>query len=193
MEYGNLDVINYSYDSLNRVSSIDKYWTSTDHNIYNYKYDNMGNVSETYDGANNFTTKYTYDSIGRFVNSLCSSGFGIAYSYDAYNRLSRTSYKKDSTTTTATTYSYNENSLVSSVGLSNGNNLTINYDGLNRVTSKIVNTTTPVRTSYEYSASKTPNTSYTTTQVSGVNTNDGNYDEDTGDGSVCWRIKSAVI
>ena len=139
------------------------------HNIFSFTAGK--NISEHYDGANGTTTKYTYDSIGRFVNSRSTNGFETFQNYDTKNRINMIYYKRGGITQNYT-FSYNSRDLISSIFLPTNRSISMQYDGLNRLTYKYISTTYPLTTSYTYQSGVNGSTS---TQVQQMNTPNGNY------------------
>ena len=80
----NGNVRNFSYDGLGReVSSTDLHGpASSTYGIWNYTYDNAGNLTQRLDPKNQ-TTTYTYDALNRVLTESEASTTQIAYTYDS--------------------------------------------------------------------------------------------------------------
>ena len=91
--YGNGDYINYSYDSLDRIT--EKSYNNGV-NKKQYYYGNDGNISVTTDSASNSYTKYFYDSVGRVISVKEYPGTDIsshtAINYTNYTYAPKTNY-----------------------------------------------------------------------------------------------------
>jgi len=143
-EYGNADEINYSYDSLGRVSTMTKGLVD-----YNYYYNNFGNLSRLtselceylfiYDYASRISkqrfindnndfleSKYSYD-IG---SNLCKKQYKLIYYTDVYSPVDSVS--------SIIIYTYDENEAISSLNVDN-DSISYVYDELGRLISTNVN------------------------------------------------------
>ena len=93
--YGNGFVVNYVYDELDRIESIQYNNTI----VYQYTYDANGNLCKLVDHASGRTYRYKYDDRGRLVGFYESTGSTNTTSatnvYDEQDRLHLVSYSKD--------------------------------------------------------------------------------------------------
>ena len=141
IEYSNGSEVNYTYDNYGRVIS-----RTTDTYIENYFYNNDGYVSKTVITNNitntlDSTVYYTYDSLGRCIQTVCRNADGsikehLKYNYNEKNQLAYFKYT-DGNETKVYGYTYNNEGQVVSCCLDNqGYTSTLTYDNLGRVTGR---------------------------------------------------------
>ena len=100
LTYANETVVEYKYDNLGRVSEI-VYVYGSESFSYKYEYDSNGNLTKVIDGKNNKTTIYKYDNSGKlqkmieYDNDELINTFGSSYSYDDESRLYWIYYNQD--------------------------------------------------------------------------------------------------
>jgi YD repeat-containing protein len=148
LDYPNGAYANYTYDNANRITTI---WHKNSSGVviakYSYIYDNVGNIINSTENDENFTT-YLYDNIYKLKNVSFPDGSWAAYTYDGVgNRLTS---KNNSTTIY---YSYDEDNRVMVAGSitfkhdkngnlinrTEGNNITLyEYDYNNKLTKLIL-------------------------------------------------------
>ena len=166
--YGNGDSVSYTYDILGRIKTA----TYSDGRKATYAYNGEGqlhSLTET-GGGEVVTYVYTYDSIGRLLNSQQLNGentvLRTSQSYNSSNQLTKQSWQVGSDSYAEDlTYNSSDGSLNTFSIARNGTALTtftMGYDGLQRLTS--MNSGVFTR-SYAY---RDVSDSQTTTQVKSV-------------------------
>ena len=166
--YGNGATVNYTYDILGRIKTA----TYSDGRKLTYAYNGEGqlhSLTET-GGGEVVTYVYTYDSIGRLLNSQQLNGentvLRTSQSYNSSNQLTKQSWQVGSDSYAEDlTYNSSDGSLNTFSIARNGTALTtftMGYDGLQRLTS--MNSGVFTR-SYAY---RDVSDSQTTTQVKSV-------------------------
>ena len=166
--YGNGDSVSYTYDILGRIKTA----TYSDGRKATYAYNGEGqlhSLTET-GGGEVVTYVYTYDSIGRLLNSQQLNGentvLRTSQSYNSSNQLTKQSWQVGSDSYAEDlTYNSSDGSLNTFSIARNGTALTtftMGYDGLQRLTSMNSGVFTRSYTYRDISDSKT------TTQVKSV-------------------------
>ena len=199
MTYGNGTVVNYVYDSLERVVGIRYNNSITDGR--NYFYNGEGDVSSVYDGLSGRSYSYEYDSLGRLTSVLQSQGVTLLHSWNKYddaNRVSEQHYRLNPSAASisgavntvfdnarVTKYTYDEaDGKLTSMSAPGGNlesqnvTLSYSYDELKRLVGRTLTlsggTDPLVAKSYTYVAGA--GTGATTTMVESVSTAVGGRD-----------------
>lgn len=116
LEYGNEDVVEYSYDDLGRVTqeTYRKKGSSTILRTITYTYDNAGALATMVDSETGVTTKYYYDTVGRALgttDSINGKNHGIWYTYNVLGQVSEMREVYDGTSS-VTCYYYDESGRV---------------------------------------------------------------------------------
>lgn len=166
--YGNGATVNYTYDILGRIKTA----TYSDGRKLTYAYNGEGqlhSLTET-GGGEVVTYVYTYDSIGRLLNSQQLNGentvLRTSQSYNSSNQLTKQSWQVGSDSYAEDlTYNSSDGSLNTFSIARNGTALTtftMGYDGLQRLTSM---SSSAFTRSYAY---RDISDSKTTTQVKSV-------------------------
>ena len=166
--YGNGATVNYTYDILGRIKTA----TYSDGRKLTYAYNGEGqlhSLTET-GGGEVVTYVYTYDSIGRLINSQQLNGentvLRTSQSYNSSNQLTKQSWQVGGDSYSEDlTYNSSDGSLNTFSIARNGTALTtftMGYDGLRRLTSMSSGVFTRNYTYRDISDSKT------TTQVKSV-------------------------
>ncbi|MBP3686127.1 MAG: RHS repeat protein, partial [Clostridia bacterium] len=149
--YGNGSSRNYTYDALGRLIAE----TNDDYPIepvYEYFYDNAGNLALVRDHDRGTETRYVYDLADRLVRVEDSAGLTVTYEYDDAGRRHKLSYTVGGETVTQE-MTYGEGALAdrpSGLKVNEEQIKSYTYDSLNRVTKTTLNTTAPVETNYTY-------------------------------------------
>ena len=199
MTYGNGTVVNYVYDSLERVVGIRYNNSITDGR--NYFYNGEGDVSSVYDGLSGRSYSYEYDSLGRLTSVLQSQGVTLLHSWNKYddaNRVSEQHYRLNPSAASisgavntvfdnawVTKYTYDEaDGKLTSMSAPGGNletqnvTLSYSYDELKRLVDRTLTlsggTEALLTKTYEYVAGA--GAGATTTMVESVNTTVGDRD-----------------
>ncbi len=133
LAYGNSDSVQYTYDSLGRVTKE----TYEDGDTVTYAYDNDGALATVTDSATGRKTTYYYDFTNRLMKYVeQGSGYShsVGYTYDTLNNLTQLVETINGTERT-TAYAYDDDNRVTSVtnGLSSKS---YTYDGYGRVSSR---------------------------------------------------------
>lgn len=136
--YGNSNSINYIYDELDRIMTINKM-----NDLYVFKYNKNGNLVKI--DSNENEIKFVYD-IAQRISEYNFDNFKIKYGYDKNNNISSKMYSLDDVENSIES-SFNENDSVLVSAFEN-NIVTYNYDDLDRVTNKIINS--DLKTCYKY-------------------------------------------
>ncbi|RUS43551.1 RHS repeat domain-containing protein [Cohnella sp. AR92] len=81
---GKLLTINYTYDALNRVSTVQNKNGVDVLSSFTYGYDNNGNITSIIEVRGQFTTtsNYTYDKLNRLTGTSRNGGATVSYTYD---------------------------------------------------------------------------------------------------------------
>lgn len=111
LDYPNGAYTTYSYDNANRINTIwHKKSGGTSLAVYNYTYDNSGNILNFTENDTNYTT-YTYDNVYKLTNVSYPDGSWTAYAYDGVgNRLTM------KTSSSTTSYTYDEDNRIMTAG-----------------------------------------------------------------------------
>lgn len=190
MTYGNGQYVDYSYDSLDRIT--EKKYNGNSSRKATYKYNSKGQLSLFTDFFANEITKYTYDLSGRLVKtgvSTYSAGVDtehvkstVSYRYDdKTNYLTGITHISDALGTSKLDYTYGNIASgqmpdqIYGVKWNDVTKKTYAYDGFGRITTetvKPVNSSTRVlQNTYTY---KNLSDNKTTAVVSGMNNTAGN-------------------
>ena len=129
----------YTYDSLNRISTLTK-----NDNIYNFLYDNFGNVAKIINDKE--THIYNYD-VARRLQKYISNNFDIKYTYDINNNIQNKKYSKDNIEFQNITYEYDKDDNLVKV-IIDENEINYTYDNLGRLTNTNINNN--LKIDYEY-------------------------------------------
>lgn len=158
--YGNNYVINYVYDDLDRIKTID-----TMNETYNYYYNNNGNISKI--EANNDIYKYYYDSSSLKLSEYRFNDFNIQYNYDACNNTVSKKYILSNYINSINNL-FNLEDAIARTKFDN-NSINYDYDELGRLKYRNIN--------YQYNTSYTyvTNGKKTTLLVESINNNDDTY------------------
>lgn len=135
LEYGNSDVVKYTYDDHGRIIREDYYenGSATISRTVTYQYDNMGALATVVDSKTGVTTKYYYDNIGRNIGMHESGGNSthfLAYTYDEQGRL-QTSKETVGSADYTTEYTYYDNGQIYQIEAGNSTEI-YTYDGYAR-------------------------------------------------------------
>ena len=117
VDYGNGDMVEYSYD--NNGNLIAQLYEDGD--TVTYKYDNSGELASVTDSASGLTTKYYYDLTGRlmkYTETGTDFSHSAAYTYDKLNNLTKLQETIGSTIRD-TTYTYDDDNRVIGTSVSN--------------------------------------------------------------------------
>ncbi len=136
--YGNNDLVSFTYDSFNRLSTKVK-----EDKTYTYLYDNSNNLAVKKDDDN--TCKYTYDLASRLTEYIQNNDYKINYKYDNRNNVSKVDYSLNDVVNTST-YSYDNDSKQMSYTVNN-NRVIYDYDLFSRLSTKKISN---FITTYEY-------------------------------------------
>ena len=110
LDYGNEDMVEYSYD--NNGNLIAQLYEDGD--TVTYKYDNSGELASVTDSASGLTAKYYYDLTGRlmkYTETGTDFSHSAAYTYDKLNNLTKLQETIGSTIRD-TTYTYDDDNRV---------------------------------------------------------------------------------
>ena len=136
-EYGNGDVVSFTYDDLGRIKTT----TCSDGRVLTHSYTGDGQVYSVVEsgGPAPATYLFTYDTLGRLVNSEKRSGSSTvlrtSQTYNANNQLTRQAWQMGGTTYTQNiTYDTHGRVLATSPG--DGTSLILTYDSLSRLSTK---------------------------------------------------------
>jgi YD repeat-containing protein len=152
----NGDVINYTYDNLNRKTSM---VDSTGTTFYGYDdldrvtsvtYSVSGNVTDT----NNLAVGYQYDSANHETQMTYPGGEVVNYTYDNAGRLKTVADVLNSTTTYNYTYNYNPTTgQLQTFNRANGATTSYGYDTAGRLNDiKHVNSSNQTLAEYNYNS-----------------------------------------
>jgi YD repeat-containing protein len=126
----------YSYDAIDRVTSIDNTGTAGVPAVkFSYAYDAVGNLltaSDNISGNNAGITAYTYDLLNR-VTRLTQSGTGVQskrvdMSYNAVNQMTSLNRFSGNTAVAETNYIYDNNQRLIKLSHQKGANTIASYD-----------------------------------------------------------------
>ena len=161
MSYGNGDSTAYTYDTLDRISSI----LYDSGKKYNYTYTGEGQLHQVKSEDGTDTAIYDYDSIGRLIHfDTANTNTGITQnfrnSYDTSNRLKGFGYIGNFSSGASAinqyeTYTYNTDGTLAAKRTGSGNILAFDYnDPLKRLTTKTLkksdNQTVIFKSDYTY-------------------------------------------
>ncbi len=126
--------LNYTYDAAGNVAGM----TSTGANSVSvsYTYDELNRLSTVVDNnlpSGQNTTTYTYDSASNLATATYPNGLRSTYSYDQLNRLSGAS-----TPVSSYQYSRDNNGNIVTASEAGGRTATYTYDGIDELTSETV-------------------------------------------------------
>ncbi len=126
--------LNYTYDAVGNVAGM----TSTGANAVSvsYTYDELNRLSTVVDNnlpAGQNTTTYTYDPASNLATATYPNGLQSTYSYDQLNRLSSAS-----TAVSSYQYSRDNNGNILTATEGSGRSATYTYDGIDELTSETV-------------------------------------------------------
>ena len=148
--YGNGDTVSYTYDNLGKVKTVS--WS--DGRTVTYTYNGEGSIYSISDTDSGYTYYYTYDSLGRLIDSRAvkddATVLQTRQEYDSSNRLTKQYLNLvDKTITESYNYDTEDGKLTSmsfNFGLGN-KTLTLAYDELERLESR---SNPVVRADYTY-------------------------------------------
>lgn len=167
LEYGNGKTQVYNYDAFDRVIGVSMTSGSeVGTMLYEYVYDNQGNVAIVKDRVNNVDYRHYYDLSDRLVMTADSLGNSFTYIYDANNNLTKLVTRGTAGTSTAE-YTYDADNRETLTKAQNKNRTTT-YDALGRMTARTWNTGAAFTTSYNYKAGVNGSK---TSQLASVNNN----------------------
>jgi RHS repeat-associated protein len=148
INYANNTAIKYSYDDLNRITSVINQGVSGNTlSSYGYTYYDNGQIKSVTDSSGE--TIYEYDSQNRLIKIIEPTGKTTSYTFDEVgNRTSETITENGVTSTTSYTYDVSSNQLLS-VSKPDGSTVSFTYDANGNTLSKTDNTGA---TSYEYNS-----------------------------------------
>ena len=142
-KYGNNDKINFTYDNLGRVKST--VYTSAAGTVtrtLTYTYTGDGQLYSIHDSQTGDTARYTYDTLGRLIASE-QGGMQTEYTYDQFNRQTKSYYYDAILEDGYETYSYDsdtENSIsdgtLTSMRMYSGDTITYQYNNLQQLAYK---------------------------------------------------------
>ena len=165
--YGNGFVTEYSYDSLDRVSTISQRLTANGSALpaYSFTYNNEGDLYALYNYKTDRVTFFEYDHAGRCMASTEKSfthtggSFAVTslgavvsacdYEYDSLNRLSKLTCAV-SGSQWETVYTYDDDGRALTTTLDNGKVITNTYDAVGRLTRKRIGLTSNYDTALTY-------------------------------------------
>ena len=134
LAYGNGDRVQYTYDTLGRVTQE----TYEDGDTVTYAYDNDGALATVTDSATGRKTTYYYDFTDRLMKYVeQGSGYShsVGYTYDTLNNLTQLVETINGTERT-TSYAYDDDNRVT--GITNGSSAReYTYDAYGRVSSRV--------------------------------------------------------
>ena len=159
--YGNHSKVNYTYDELDRLKTLEK-----NNKIYRHIYDNQNHLAKIIEGNTNYNYYYDladrlskYEIITQIEGNGLDEGeklkkeFTIDYEYDLNNNVTKKTYThKD--THEQIEYAYDEDDSLIKISLNN-QNVNYIYDSLGRLKEKNINNQLPVTYEYERNGNKT--------------------------------------
>jgi RHS repeat-associated protein len=125
--------LNYTYDAVGNVATM----SSGDQRVsVSYTYDDLNRLSTVVDNtlpAGQNTTTYSYDPASNLATAIYPNGLQATYTYDELNRLSQTS-------TAISSYQYQRDANGNILTDTEANNRSVNYsyDGLDQLTGETV-------------------------------------------------------
>ena len=130
-QYGNLDAVNYTYDSVDRMTK--KVYNGAE---YSWVYDARGNVAKFSDEVEDKTYTYTYDLSNRLIQSYRSDNAYLRQSFNAENLTSSVSFGFGGTTGSAVyTYNNTKDNAPAQVKFADNTRENLTYDALGRTES----------------------------------------------------------
>ena len=167
LEYGNGKTLVYNYDAFDRVVGVSmSAGSEVGTMLYEYVYDNQGNVAIVKDRVNNVDYRHYYDLSDRLVMTADSLGNSFTYIYDANNNLTKL-ITRGSAGASVAEYTYDADNR-ETVTKTQSKTRTTAYDALGRMTSRTWNTGTAFATTYAYKAGVNGSQ---TSQLASVNNN----------------------
>ena len=167
LEYGNGKTLVYNYDAFDRVVGVSmSAGSEVGTMLYEYVYDNQGNVAIVKDRVNNVDYRHYYDLSDRLVMTADSLGNSFTYIYDANNNLTKL-ITRGSAGASVAEYTYDADNR-ETVTKTQSKTRTTAYDALGRMTSRTWNTGTAFATTYAYKAGVNGSQ---TSQLGSVNNN----------------------
>jgi YD repeat-containing protein len=174
----------YSYDGIDRISSIDNTGTVGVPAVkFNYSYDAVGNlvaVNDSINGTNAGITGYSYDLLNR-VTGLTQSGTGVqskrvAMAYNAVNQLTSLSRYSGVNSVVDTNYTYDNNQRLIKLAHVKGANTVASYDYSYDAADKLASTVSSVdgTSNYSYDATNQLTAASHTSQVNEAYSYDAN-------------------
>ena len=152
LDYGNGDVVKYTYDDLGRVTQESYYESGDEENpvrTVTYAYDSTGALATTSDSKTGRTTKCYYDTVGRISRQRASDSsiyHNLYYTYDDLGQVTKVkeTFKPSGSTATETyltSYAYDQGR-ITAIGNDSGTSANYSddiyafytYDGFDRVT-----------------------------------------------------------
>ena len=126
--------LNYTFDAAGNVSSI--YSSSVNGASMSYTYDSLNRLSTVVDNrlpAGQNTTSYTYDTASNLVTTTYPNGLQSSFGYDVLNRMTALA-------TPISSYNYQLGAVGNRTQATESNGRTIqwSYDGINRLTNEAV-------------------------------------------------------
>jgi YD repeat-containing protein len=117
--------VNYTYDSLNRLSSVQDNRLPNGANTTSYSYGSVGNL-QSYSYPNRVTTSYSYNSLNRLTTLTIGNGVSnlVSYAYTLGASDNRTSVVEGNGR--VVNYSYDDLYRLTSETISNSSNATNN-------------------------------------------------------------------
>ena len=139
--------------------------------VYNFSYDNFGNINKICVG-NQTLSENTYDNHnGLLKKSTYGNGDSVLYNYDKYERLIGKTYNKSQETTDDYTYLYNSNNLLFEINDKyHSETVNFEYDTADRLTKKAFNNGTEI--AYKYDESNILNERSLNSEAVSFNTTD---------------------
>lgn len=126
--YGNGFTESYTYDSLDRLTSVS---TSGDDNKYTWVYNANGQIGKYEDNDANKTYQYSYDNIGRLTRTDISDGSWFRSRYNTVNNVTRLKYKYNGQLRNVE-YEYGEDNVPVSTSFNANARVSNEYDNLRR-------------------------------------------------------------
>jgi RHS repeat-associated protein len=134
-------MLNYTYDLAGNVASI--YSSSLHGASMSYTYDSLNRLSTVVDNnlpAGQNTTTYAYDSASNLVTVTYPNQLQSTIQYDSLNRLTSLNTATTTSSTPVSSYSYTLGATGNRTGATeqSGRTLTWNYDGIYRLTNETI-------------------------------------------------------
>ena len=160
LTYGNGDIVEYTYDSLGRLTAVYNNAEKTCEYVYNRN----GDLYCIKDIENGITQNTDYDSLGRLIRLYETDADGAVLSlenqYDAHGRAIKTTYLYNNETRAYSLLYKADSDLIESIHLPNGATVSYTYDHLERINGKTIkdpaNPTVLSGIAYEYSIGYEP-------------------------------------